>query len=259
MEATTRPDNSAANVSATATANAEDSAIVHLEQAAKTYGEGRSAVEALKPTDLVIERGELVVVLGPSGSGKTTLLNLIGAIEPPSSGRVTVTGQELSTLDDGGRTRFRRESVGFVFQFFNLIPTLTALENVQLIAELVDGDGEGTARRSLESVGLGERLDHFPGALSGGEQQRVAIARALAKHPPLLLCDEPTGSLDLTTGRQILDLLQRLNREEGRTLLLVTHNEAIAKIATRVLRMRSGLISEDERNARPASADQVSW
>ncbi|HZJ03695.1 MAG TPA: ABC transporter ATP-binding protein [Thermoleophilia bacterium] len=257
MEATTRPDRPAESPSASA--NAGNSNTIRLEQAAKTYGEGPTAVEALKPTDLLIERGELVVVLGPSGSGKTTLLNLIGAIEPPSSGRLTVAGQELSTLDDGGRTRFRRETVGFVFQFFNLIPTLTALENVQLIAELVEGDSEESGRRALEGVGLAERLDHFPGALSGGEQQRVAIARALAKHPPLLLCDEPTGSLDLTTGRQILDLLQRLTREEGRTMLLVTHNEAIAKIATRVLRMRSGRISQDHRNDHPASADQVTW
>ncbi|GAB4255630.1 MAG: ABC transporter ATP-binding protein [Thermoleophilia bacterium] len=233
--------------------------VVRLEGVAKTYGEGRSAVEALKPTDLVLQQGDLVVVLGPSGSGKTTLLNLIGAIEPPSDGRLIVFGRELGGLDDSERTRFRRDEAGFVFQFFNLIPNLTALENVQLITELVGQDADENARRALEAVGLWERLDHFPRGLSGGEQQRVAVARALAKKPRLLLCDEPTGSLDLDTGRQILALLQRLNRQNGRTTIMVTHNAAISRMADRVLRMRSGEIVSDERNEHPVSASEVSW
>ncbi|MDH4103392.1 MAG: ABC transporter ATP-binding protein [Thermoleophilia bacterium] len=231
-----------------------------LSDLGKTYGEGASAVEALRAASLSIDRGELVVVLGPSGSGKTTLLNLIGALERPSRGTLVVVGRELETLDEGERTSFRREQVGFVFQFFNLVPSLTALENVALVLELTGRDDvERRATHALEAVGLGDRLDHFPAQLSGGEQQRVAIARAVAKDPALVLCDEPTGALDLETGRLVLEELRRLNREDGRTVLMVTHNSAIAAMADRVVRMRSGEIVAVERNEHPVEASQVSW
>ena len=200
--------------------------VVTLEDVHKRYGEGIAAVDALRGVSLEIPRGVFAVLLGPSGSGKTTLLNLVGGIEQPTSGRLVVDGEELGDLSPGELTRFRREHVGFVFQFFNLVPTLTALENVQLVAELVGG-GEKESRDALENVGLADRADHFPGALSGGEQQRVAIARAIVKSPPLLLCDEPTGSLDLVTGRQVLATLRDLNNKKDITVLLVTHNQAI--------------------------------
>ncbi len=231
-----------------------------LDGVGKTYGEGASAVAALRSVSLTIDRGELVVVLGPSGSGKTTLLNLIGALERPSRGTLTVAGHELAALDDVERTSFRRENVGFVFQFFNLVPSLTALENVALILELTGHeDVERRAGESLVAVGLGDRLDHFPAQLSGGEQQRVAIARAVAKDPALILCDEPTGALDLETGQLVLEELRKLNRESGRTVLMVTHNSAIAAMADRVVRMRSGAIVAVEENAHPVGASEVSW
>ncbi len=236
----------------------EASPLVRLEHVSKRYGSGEVAVDALKDVTLSIGRGELVVVLGPSGSGKTTLLNLIGGIEPASGGRLEVDGRELGSLDDAALTEYRRETVGFVFQFFNLVPTLTAEENVQLIAELSDDGAAGRSAAALRSVGLGDRMDHFPGALSGGQQQRVAIARALVKQPPLLLCDEPTGSLDLVMGRQVLELLQRATAD-GRTVLTVTHNGAIARIADRVIRMGSGQVVSDERVASPIAAGEVSW
>jgi putative ABC transport system ATP-binding protein len=224
----------------------------------KTYGSGEVAVYALRGISLEVPAGQFVVVLGPSGSGKTTLMNLVGGIEPLTSGRIEVVGQDLVGLDDTRLTTFRRDTVGFVFQFFNLVPTLTALENVQLVAELV-GKSDPDASATLHLVGLDARADHFPAALSGGEQQRVAIARALVKDPPLLLCDEPTGSLDLEIGRQVLAVLHRLSREGGRTVLLVTHNAAIATIADRVVRMRSGEIVEDRLNSSPSAPDGISW
>ena len=228
-----------------------------LEGLTKTYGEGEVAVQALRGVDLRIWPEEFVVLLGPSGSGKTTLLNLIGGIEPPTAGRVMVAGQDVSRLDEEGRTRFRRETVGFIFQFFNLIPTLTARENVELIAEL--GKGGDRSVEMLERVGLGDRLDHFPAQLSGGEQQRVAVARALAGGPRVLLGDEPTGALDLETGRTVLGLLHELSHELGQTLLLVTHNAAIGRMADRVLRMRDGRITADDRNESPAPAEELEW
>ncbi len=230
--------------------------LVALDGAAKTYGAGSLAVHALRPTDLSIPAGQFVVLLGPSGSGKTTFLDLVGGIERPSSGRLVVDGHDLAALGTEALTRYRREEVGFVFQFFNLVPTLTALENVELMAELV-GRGE-ESRAALEAVGLGDRLDHFPGALSGGQQQRVAIARALVKEPRLLLCDEPTGSLDLDTGRQVLELLQAAARAD-RTVIVVTHNSAIAEAADRVIRLRSGAVVSDEVNADPLPAGEVDW
>ena len=231
--------------------------VVVLRGVRKTYGEGEVAVHALRGVDLEIRREEFVVLLGPSGSGKTTLLNLVGGIEPASEGEIVVGGSDVSELDEEGRTRFRRETVGFVFQFFNLIPTLTALENVELVAEL--GDGAERAPEMLERVGLGDRMDHFPAQLSGGEQQRVAVARALAGGPRVLLGDEPTGALDLETGRTVLGLLHELSHELHQTVLLVTHNAAIARMADRVLRMRDGRIAGDERNEAPLPAERLEW
>ena len=231
-----------------------------LSGVGKTYGEGEAAVAALGAIDLEVGQGELVVVLGPSGSGKTTLLNLVGALERPSRGRLTVAGRDLERLDERARTAFRSESVGFVFQFFNLVPTLTAVENVALVLELTGrSNAEDRAAEALAAVGLGGKLGSFPGRLSGGEQQRVAIARALAKDPTLLLCDEPTGALDLDTGRVVLELLQRAGREARRTVLLVTHNSAIAAMADRVVSLRSGDLVADERNASPVEASAVTW
>ncbi len=230
---------------------------VGLRGVRKTYGEGDVAVHALRGIDLEVRPEEFVVLLGPSGSGKTTLLNLIGGIEPASEGEIEVGGSEVSELDEEGRTRFRRETVGFIFQFFNLIPTLTALENVELVAEL--NDGADRAPEMLERVGLGDRTGHFPAQLSGGEQQRVAVARALAGGPRVLLGDEPTGALDLETGRTVLALLHELSHELHQTVLLVTHNASIARMADRVLRMRDGRIVGDERNEAPTPAERLEW
>jgi len=231
--------------------------VVRLRGVRKTYGEGEVAVHALRGVDLEIWPEEFVVLLGPSGSGKTTLLNLIGGIEPASEGEIEVAGSDVTELDEEGRTRFRRETVGFIFQFFNLIPTLTALENVELVAEL--GDGADRAPEMLSRVGLGDRTDHFPAQLSGGEQQRVAVARALAGGPRVLLGDEPTGALDLETGRTVLAQLHELSHQLHQTVFVVTHNAAIGRMADRVLRMRDGRIVGDERNESPAPAEQLEW
>jgi putative ABC transport system ATP-binding protein len=231
---------------------------VLLRGAGKTYGTGHAAVHALREADLEVKQGEFAVLLGPSGSGKTTLLNLIGGIEPATEGEVVAGGRDISRLGEDGRTAYRRDTVGFVFQFFNLVPSLTALENVRLVAELTGRGDRERAEAALAAVGLAERAGHFPAQLSGGEQQRVAIARAIAKDPALLLCDEPTGALDLETGRGVLRVLKDLNAE-GRTVLVVTHNAAIAAIAHRVVRMRSGRIVEVTANDAPAGADEVTW
>ena len=223
----------------------------------KTYDSDGVPVHALRGADLRVEPGTFLVVLGPSGSGKTTLLNLIGGIDAPSEGTITVDGHRLEGSSDRELTEYRRDTVGFVFQFFNLIPTLTAAENVELIAQLTGAGGD--ARDLLAAVGLAERADAFPNALSGGERQRVGIARALAKRPRLLLCDEPTGSLDLDTGREVLTLLRNVNRERGLTTIAVTHNTAIARMADRVVRMRSGEIVEDDTVASPIAPSEVSW
>jgi len=232
-------------------------ALLRLEQVSKTYQMGEVEVVALRRVDLEIAAGEFVVVLGPSGSGKTTLLNLIGGIDTPTAGTTTVAGERLSGMTEDELTVYRRRYVGFIFQFYNLIPTLTALENVELVEELV-GRGRGS-RRVLEEVGLGERAHHFPSELSGGEQQRVAIARALVKDPQVLLADEPTGNLDMETGRQILALMRRINREQGRTVLVVTHNSAIAQIADRTLHLRSGEVVESRANPSPLDPSLLEW
>jgi putative ABC transport system ATP-binding protein len=232
---------------------------VRLTEVHKAYGTGDVTVRAIRGVSLTIPAGQFVTVLGPSGSGKTTLLNLIGGLELPTTGRVEVNGQTLADIDDAALTAFRRDTVGFVFQFFNLIPTLTAFENVQLVAELVGRNDSAAAQAALAAVGLAGRADHFPAGLSGGEQQRVAIARAVAKDPPILLCDEPTGSLDLDLGREVLATLHRLSRADGRTVVLVTHNAAIATISDRVIRMRSGEIVEDRLVAAPTAPGEISW
>ena len=232
---------------------------ISIEGLKKTYGEGETLVRALYDVSVEIDRGKFVVLLGPSGSGKTTTLNLIGAIEIPTAGKLHVDGVDVESLDADGRTEFRRDSIGFIFQFFNLVPTLTALENIQLLAELTGKDPAKRSEEVLTEVGLAERMDHFPGQLSGGEQQRVAIARALVKDPAVLLCDEPTGSLDIETGREVLGMLHKATRERNRTILLVTHNSAIAKMADRVIRLRDGTIVGDEQVEQPIPAEQLDW
>jgi putative ABC transport system ATP-binding protein len=232
---------------------------VELVDCTMRYGAGGLAVDALRDVELAVAPGEFVVLLGPSGSGKTTLLNVIGGIEAVTSGQVVVAGTDIAMLSGNELTAYRRDRVGFVFQFFNLVPTLTALENVQLLAEITGKDGEARSRAALARVGLADVVDRFPAQLSGGQQQRVAIARALVKEPPLVLCDEPTGSLDLDTGRQALAVLRDLAREGHHTVLLVTHNSAIARMADRVVRLHSGTIASDERVNRPVEAAELEW
>jgi putative ABC transport system ATP-binding protein len=236
---------------------ADDPAII-VQELTKTYGEGETLVRAVDDVSFNVERGEFVVLLGASGSGKTTTLNLIGAIEEPTAGRLTVAGRDLVELDEAGRTAYRRSEVGFVFQLYNLVPSLTALENVQLIAEITGGDAERRAREALDRVGISERADHFPGQLSGGQQQLVAIARAIVKEPSILLCDEPTGSLDLEKGRTVLSVLSSL-ADEGHTVVCVTHNSTIARMATRVLRLSDGRIIGDDTVPERVPAGDLVW
>jgi putative ABC transport system ATP-binding protein len=243
-------------------AGAGESLLLDLRDVNKVYGTGQVQVRALDGVTLAFQGGELVVVLGPSGSGKTTLLNLVGGLDRPTSGTIRYSGTDIATLSDGELGRFRRDHIGFVFQFFNLIPTLTARENVEFAAELVSPGAHQVEERVgelLKLVGLQERADHFPSQLSGGEQQRVAIARAMAKDPDILLCDEPTGNLDFRTAQQILGLLQKLTGEHGKTCLLVTHNTAIAAVGTRVVRLRDGRVQSDEGNASPLPASEIEW
>jgi putative ABC transport system ATP-binding protein len=223
----------------------------------KTYGEGASAVRALCDVDLDISEGELMVLLGPSGSGKSTLLNILGGLDRPSAGEVLFRGQSLTAMDDAALTRFRRAHVGFIFQFYNLIPSLTARENVDLVREIASDPLD--AAEALALVGLGERLDHFPAQLSGGEQQRVAVARAIAKRPSILLCDEPTGALDVKTGVRVLDALVDVNARYGSATLIVTHNGDVARMGRRVIRFGDGRIRGVETNRAPASPSELVW
>jgi len=225
----------------------------------KIYGEGGTATTALSDVSFSINSGEFVVLLGPSGSGKTTLLNQIGALEGPTSGSLTVNGSQIVGMSDKERTEYRRSTVGFVFQFYNLVPTLTAHENVALIAEITGDAPDARSGAVLTQVGLEDRSTSFPGQLSGGEQQRVAIARGIVKDPPLLLCDEPTGALDLATGRTILGLLKSTTEGTDRTVFLVTHNSTIAEMADRVLRLRDGRIVGDELNNNPVPPAELRW
>ena len=223
----------------------------------KVYRMGAVEVPALRAVNLDLWPGELVVLLGASGSGKSTLLNILGGLDVPTAGTVVFCGHDLTAADDRALTRFRREHVGFVFQFYNLIPSLTAVENVALVTDISDAPMDPA--EALRLVGLGERLDHFPTQLSGGEQQRVAIARAVAKRPDVLLCDEPTGALDFQTGRLVLEVIDLVNRELGTTTAVITHNVAIAAMGDRVLHMSSGRIASETRNAARVSPSTLEW
>ena len=231
---------------------------VRLHEVSKTYGEGAAAVHALQEIELDVPAGKFAAVLGPSGSGKTTLLNIIGGIESADSGKIIVAGQDISGRRPRDLGAFRRAHVGFVFQFFNLISTLTAYENVQAVIELTGCRDRGRIPDLLAAVGLSDRGAHFPAQLSGGEQQRVAIARALATDPDLVLADEPAGALDVATGRRVLELLQQTSRS-GCGVIMVTHNEAAAEVADHIVRMRDGAIVSEDRNAMPADASTIRW
>lgn len=242
-------------------APAERDDVVILEGASKIYRMGEVDIPALRDVDLRIPRGEFVAVVGPSGSGKTTMLNMLGGLDTPTHGRIVVDGVDLTGFSERQLTLFRREKIGFVFQFFNLIPTLTAEENVQFAIELASRDGQPPdtdAAHLLAKVGLGERLHHFPSQLSGGEQQRVAVARALAKDPVLVLGDEPTGNLDFRTGKLVLGAMKEMNRE-GKTVILVTHNTPLARVADRILHIRDGQIMEQEIVENPVDPDDIVW
>lgn len=238
------------------TASAGD-AVLHVHDIAKSYRLGEVEVHALRKVALDLFAGEFVVLLGASGSGKSTLLNILGGLDTPTSGEVRYRDHVLTLASDRELTRYRREHVGFVFQFFNLLPSLTALENVELVTEIAENPI--SARDALDRVGLADRLNHFPAQLSGGEQQRVAIARALAKRPDILLCDEPTGSLDYTTGKKVLQVLEQANRELGTLTVVITHNAAIAGMADRVIRISSGEILEVRTNTERISPAELSW
>ena len=223
----------------------------------KVYTMGDLQVHALRGVDFDLAPGEFVVLLGPSGSGKSTLLNILGGLDIPTAGRVVYRDHDLTAADDTGLTAYRREHVGFVFQFYNLIPSLTARENVALVTEIADHPM--TPEEALGLVGLESRLDHFPAQLSGGEQQRVAIARAIAKRPDVLLCDEPTGALDITTGVVVLDAIAHVNRTLGTATVVITHNASIARMADRVVRLSDGRVAAVEHNATRAEAKDLSW
>jgi putative ABC transport system ATP-binding protein len=231
--------------------------VFEVEGLTKIYRMGEVEVSALRHVDLRLEEGQFVVLLGPSGSGKSTLLNILGGLDVPTSGRVSYRGQDLTAAADAALTQYRRHHVGFVFQFYNLIPSLTARENVALVTEIVEQPM--APDDALALVGLEHRLDHFPSQLSGGEQQRVAIARAIAKRPAALLCDEPTGALDISTGIVVLEALARVNAELGTTTVVITHNAAIASMADVVVRLADGRVAATERPAQRRPARDLSW
>lgn len=230
---------------------------LRAEALTKTYRTGEVEVRALRGANLELKAGELVVLLGASGSGKSTLLNIIGGLDVPTSGRVFFGDTDITATDEAALTRFRRDHVGFVFQFYNLIPSLTARENVALVTEIADNPMKPD--KALEIVGLGDRLNHFPAQLSGGEQQRVAIARAIAKRPDILLCDEPTGALDSATGIIVLEALELVNRELGTTTAVITHNTTVGDMADRVVRMADGRIVEATTNPHRLPARELAW
>lgn len=232
-------------------------AIIEARGLTKTYRNGPAEVRALQDVDFTARRGEFIVVLGPSGSGKSTFLNILGGIDHATSGEVIFSGQDITTFDDAALTRYRRDHVGFVFQFYNLVPSLTALENVALVTEIAAHPMR--PEEALDIVGLSARRGHFPAQLSGGEQQRVAIARAIAKRPELLFCDEPTGALDSATGVLVLEALAEANRSTGATTLIITHNATIQQIADRTLHFADGRIVDEVRNSTRLRPDQMSW
>ena len=245
------------STSSGAAASAGRAAIFTARGVTKIYEMGEVTVQALRGVDFDLFEGEFLVLLGPSGSGKSTLLNILGGLDVPTSGEVLYRDHNLTEADDAGLTLYRRDHVGFVFQFYNLIPSLTARENVALVTEIVDAPMAPEA--ALELVGLGHRLDHFPAQLSGGEQQRVAIARAIAKRPEVLLCDEPTGALDITTGTLVLEAIARVNRDLGTATAVITHTAAIAGMADRVVRLADGHVAAVQANARKIGASDLQW
>ncbi len=232
-------------------------AYIEFNNITKEYSTGENSIKALDDASFIVEKGELAVVLGSSGAGKTTALNILGGMDTASSGQVIVDGNEVTKYDKHQLVGYRRTDIGFVFQFYNLVPNLTALENVELAVQVCKDALD--ASETLDKVGLAERKDNFPAQLSGGEQQRVSIARALAKNPKLLLCDEPTGALDYNTGKQILQLLQDTCRKEGITVVLITHNSAIAPMADRLIRFKSGKVIEMTVNENPVSIADIEW
>src|SRR5512140_2553800 len=232
-------------------------AVFHVHDVTKTYEMGEVRVHALRGVHMDLYEGELLVLLGPSGSGKSTLLNILGGLDTATSGEVLYRDRDLTRADDAVLTEYRRHHVGFVFQFYNLIPSLTARENVAIVTEIAKAPMR--PEEALALVGLGERLDHFPAQLSGGEQQRVAIARAIAKRPAVLLCDEPTGALDSETGVVVLEALERVNRELHTTTAIITHNVVQSEIAERIVHLRDGLITRIELNANRKPARELSW
>jgi len=238
-------------------AQAATSSVFFAQSLSKTYQMGEVQVHALVDVDLTIGRGEFIVLLGPSGSGKSTLLNILGGLDRPSSGVAHFSDHDLTGASDAELTRYRREHVGFVFQFYNLIPSLTVRENVELVTDIAVNPMP--AVEALQMVGLADRLDHFPSQLSGGEQQRVAIARAIVKRPEVLLCDEPTGALDYVTGKLVLEVIERINRELGTTTIVITHNAAIAGMADRILYLGGGRIQRVETNAHKLNPSELSW
>lgn len=230
---------------------------VKLENITKIYHMGEVEIRAVDGIDFSIQKGEFVVIVGPSGAGKTTVLNILGGMDTASGGRITVDGQDITKYSERQLTGYRRDDIGFVFQFYNLIPNLTALENVEMALQICRNPLD--ARAVLKEVGLEERMDNFPAQLSGGEQQRVSIARALAKNPKLLLCDEPTGALDYNTGKAILKLLQEMCREKGMTVIVITHNSALAPMADRLIKIKNGKVSSMKVNENPISIDEIEW
>ena len=230
---------------------------VEFENVGKTYHMGEVSINALHDASFTVEKGELVVIVGPSGAGKTTLLNILGGMDTLTTGRVTLDGREISALNKRQLTQYRRDDVGFVFQFYNLVGNLTALENVELANQICRNPLD--AEQVLRSVGLENRMKNFPSQLSGGEQQRVAIARALAKNPKLLLCDEPTGALDYNTGKAILRLLQDTGRKTGMTIIIITHNAALTAMADRVIRVHSGTVASVTTNPNPMDIAEIEW
>ncbi len=232
-------------------------ALLRLENVHRVFRMGEVDVRALSAVSLQIHRGEFLVMTGPSGSGKSTILNIVGGLDTPSEGRVWFGGRDMASFTSAELTRYRRDTVGFVFQFYNLVPNLSARENVMVSTEISDHPMD--VDEALKMVELEDRRDHFPSQLSGGEQQRVAIARALAKNPALVLCDEPTGALDFPTGKRVLRLLVDLKEKLGKTIVLITHNGAIAPLADRVIRLRSGQVIEVKANPRPVPPEEVVW
>ena len=233
------------------------SSFITFENVEKRYGTGEVSVQALHDASFTIEKGEICVIVGPSGAGKTTLLNILGGMDTLTSGQVFLDGREVSAFNSRQLADYRRRDIGFVFQFYNLIPNLTALEHVEIASQIVKDPLP--AAQVLQDVGLGERMINFPAQLSGGEQQRVAIARALAKRPQLLLCDEPTGALDYNTGKQILALLQEQSRQNGMTVVIITHNSALTAMADRVIHIKNGTVQSMERNERPTPVEEIEW